>query len=65
MVCDDKVLCAWPTDILSMPSNLKAMSEGFFVNATSDSTKKGVQGYFYTGPDHDIEQKKEENTDKK
>lgn len=65
LVCDDKVLCAWPTDILSMPSNLKAMSEGFFVNATSDSTKKGTQGYFYTGPEYNTEQKKEENTDKK
>ena len=65
LVCDDKVLCAWPTDILSMPSNLKAMSEGFFVNATSDSTKKGTQGYFYTGPEYTTEQKKEENTDKK
>lgn len=60
LVCDDKVLCAWPTEILGLPSNMKALSEGFFVNATSDSTKKGVQGYFYTGPDHDVEQKKEE-----
>lgn len=65
LVCDDKVLCAWPTEILSLPSNLKAMSEGFFVNATSDSTKKGTQGYFYTGPEYNTEQKKEENTDKK
>ena len=45
--------------------NLKAMSEGFFVNATSDSTKKGTQGYFYAGPEYNTEQKKEENTDKK
>lgn len=59
LVCDDKVLCAWPTEVLSMPSNIKALSEGFFVNATSDSTKKGIQGYFYTGPNHDTEQKKE------
>lgn len=64
LVCDDKVLCAWPTEILGLPSNTKALSEGFFVNATSDSTKKGIQGYFYTGPDHDAEQKKEETEQK-
>lgn len=51
LVCDNKVLCAYPTGLLNEPSNLEAMTNGFFVTATSDTTKKDQPGFFYTGPE--------------
>lgn len=51
LVCDNKVLCAYPTGLLNEPSNLEALTNGFFVTATSDTTKKDQPGFFYTGPE--------------
>lgn len=51
LACDNKVLCAYPTGLLNEPSNLEAMTNGFFVTATSDTTKKDQPGFFYTGPE--------------
>lgn len=51
LVCDNKVLCTYPTGILNEPSNLEALTNGFFVTATSDTTKKDQPGFFYTGPE--------------
>lgn len=51
LVCDNKVLCTYPTGLLNEPSNLEALTNGFFVTATSDSTKKDQPGFFYTGPE--------------
>lgn len=51
LVCDNKVLCTYPTGLLNEPSNLEALTNGFFITATSDSTKKDQTGYFYTGPE--------------
>lgn len=51
LVCDNKVLCAYPTELLNEPSNLEALTNGFFVTATSDTTKKDQPGFFYTGPE--------------
>ena len=51
LVCDNKVLCTYPTGLLNEPSNLEALTNGFFVTATSDTTKKDQPGFFYTGPE--------------
>lgn len=51
LVCDNKVLCTYPTGLLNEPSNLEALTNGFFITATSDSTKKDQPGFFYTGPE--------------
>ena len=51
LACDNKALCAYPTGLLNEPSNLEAMTNGFFVTATSDTTKKDQPGFFYTGPE--------------
>lgn len=52
LVCDQNVLCSYPTGMLNEPSNIEALANGFFINATTDSTKKDVSGFFYTGPDY-------------
>ena len=51
LVCDNKVLCTYPTGLLNEPSNLEALTNGFFITATSDTTKKDQPGFFYTGPE--------------
>ena len=61
--CDGGVLCAWPSGILNEASNINALQKGFLVNATSDSTKKDQEGYFYTGPDYDVAAKNKEITE--
>lgn len=64
LVCDPKVLCTYPSGILQEGSNVDAMNKGFFVNATSDSTKKDTEGYFYTGPDYNVGQNKKDDVNK-
>lgn len=51
LVCDNKVLCTYPTGLLNEPSNLEALTNGFFITATSDATKEDQPGFFYTGPE--------------
>ena len=51
LVCDNKVLCTYPTGLLNEPSNLEVLANGFFITATSDTTKKDQPGFFYTGPE--------------
>ena len=66
LVCDDKVFCCWNNPIYNEPSNMIALQNRMFVIATSDSTKKGVNGYYYTGPDYDAPVKeKKAKQDKK
>ena len=51
LVADDKVQCCYPSNIILEPENIQAIQNKFFITATSDSSKKGVPGFFYTGPE--------------
>ena len=51
LVCDQNVLCTYPTGLLNESSNIEALANGFFITATSDSSKKDTDGFFYTGPE--------------
>lgn len=51
LVCDQNVLCTYPTGLLNEPGNIEALANGFFITATSDSSKKDADGFFYTGPE--------------
>lgn len=64
LVCDANVLCTYPSTILQEASNIDAMNKGFIVTSTSDSAKKGVEGFFYTGPDYDVGQNKKDDVNK-
>lgn len=52
LTCDDKVYSTYPSAILTEPSNMNAMQNRFFINATSDPTKKDLPNIYYTGPDY-------------
>lgn len=52
LTCDDKVYATYPTAILTEPSNVSAVQNHFFINATSDHTKKDLPNSYYTGPDY-------------
>lgn len=61
LTCDEKVLCSFPTLLLNEPSNIAAIQNHFFVNATSDPTKKDQENTFYTGPDYSAGKNKKED----
>lgn len=58
--CDEKVLCSFPTLLLNEPSNIYAIQNKFFINATSDPTMKDQPNVYYTGPDYSAGKNKKE-----
>lgn len=52
LICDDKVYSTYPTAILTEPSNMSAVQNRFFINATSDPVAKNLPNSYYTGPDY-------------